>query len=236
VGEPTDAAAAALAELDGPLPVAGAAERAPGVPRDRRGGGAAGTIAALVASGEPVLVACADAHRRRGHLGGRLGGFALAAWPALERDPGVLDRYAHVVALDPPAADAQAALIDERFTLVWGAAETAYALRAHEAGYDLRPVAGAVYRALRSGPLEAAVAAAPTPVAAGRALRVLTELGLVRIDGRAASLAPAARTELERSAAFRAYTTRLAEGRARLAPAARDRRVPASAAPPARAA
>ena len=224
VGEPADPVAAALAEVDGPLPVAGAAARAAGVPRDRRGGGAAGTLAALVASGEPVLVACADARRRREHLGGRLGGFALAAWAALERDPDVLDAYAHIVALDPPAADTQAALVDERFTLAWGEAESAYALRAHEAGYDLRPLAGAVYRALRSGPLDAAVAAAPSPAAAGRALRVLIELGLVRLAGRTAQLLPAARTELERSGAFRAYTTRLAEGRARLVAAARPAR------------
>jgi hypothetical protein len=171
-----------------------------------------------------VLVVCADARRRHGHLDGRLGGFALAAWPAIEREPAILDRYAHVVALDPPAADTQAALVDERFTLAWGEAETAYALRAHEAGYDLRPVAGAVYRALREGSLAAAVAAAPAPAAAGRALRVLAELGLVRIAGASAELLPAARTELERSPAFRAYTTRLAEGRARLAPAARPAR------------
>jgi single-stranded-DNA-specific exonuclease len=224
VGEAADAVAVALAEIDAPLPVAGATARAPGVPRDRRGGGAAGTLAALVASGEPVLVVCADARRRRAHLDGRLGGFALAAWPAVERDPSILDRYAHVVALDPPAADTQAALVDERFTLVWGEAEVAYALRAHEAGYDLRPVAGAVYRALREGPLDAAVAAAPAPAAAGRALRVLAELGLARVVGARAELLPAARTELDRSAAFRAYTTRLAEGRARLAPAVRAAR------------
>ena len=140
---------AALAELAAPLPVAGATSRAAGVPRDRRGGGVAGTLAALVASGEPLLVACADARRRRGHLAGRLGGFAVAAWHALERDPALIGRYAHVVALDPPASDAQAALVDERFTLAWGEAEAEYALRAHEAAYDLRPAAAAVYRALR---------------------------------------------------------------------------------------
>jgi hypothetical protein len=50
---------------------------------------------------------------------------------------------------------------------------------------------------------------------------VLAELGLVRVVGARAELLPAARTELDRSAAFRAYTTRLAEGRARLAPAVR---------------
>jgi single-stranded-DNA-specific exonuclease len=229
-GEPEDPVGAALAELAAPLPVAGATSRAAGVPRDRRGGGVAGTLASLVSSGEPVLVACADARRRRAHLEGRLGGFDLAAWHALERDPALVERYSHVVALDPPASDAQAALIDERFTVAWGEAESEYALRAHEAGYDVRPVAAAVYRALRDAsvgepsaaaptadPLAAAVAAGPSPAAAGRALRVLAELGLVRVEGRSVSLPPARRTELDGSAAFRAYTTRLAEGRARLA-------------------
>jgi single-stranded-DNA-specific exonuclease len=238
VGEAEDPVEAALSELAAPLPVAGATSRAAGVPRDRRGGGVAGTLAALVASGEPLLVACADARRRRGHFAGRLGGFAVAGWHALERDPGLIDRYAHVLALDPPGSDAQAALLDERFTLAWGQAESEYALRAHEAAYDLRPVAAAVYRALRDGApapspaaasgaaasaaraavasLAAAVDAAPSPAAAGRALRVLDELGLVRVDGAAVRLAPARRTELDASAAFRAYTTRLAEGRARL--------------------
>jgi single-stranded-DNA-specific exonuclease len=159
-------------------------------------------------------------------LEGRLGGFALVAWHALERQPSLLDGYAHVLALDPPVADAHAALIDERFTLAWGEAETSYALRAHEAGYDVRPVAAAVYRALReaathvaapsTGALAEAVAAAPSPAAAGRALRVLDELGLIRVDGRTAALLPARRTDLDRSAAFRAYATRQAEGRARL--------------------
>jgi single-stranded-DNA-specific exonuclease len=250
VGEPEDPVEAALAELAAPLPVAGATSRAAGVPRDRRGGGVAGTLAALVASGEPLLVACADARRRRGHLAGRLGGFAVAAWQALERDPALIERYAHVLALDPPGSDAQAALVDERFTVAWGDAEAEYALRAHEAAYDLRPAAAAVYRALRDGApneplgtspggaaavapalaapvapgladtvapaLGAAVDAASSPAAAGRALRVLDELGLVRLDGASVRLAPARRTELDASAAFRAYTTRLAEGRARL--------------------
>ena len=64
--------------------------------------------------------------------------------------------------------------------------------------------------------LAAAVAAASSPAAAGRALRVLAELGLVRLDGATVTLPPARRAELDGSAAFRAYTTRLAEGRARL--------------------
>jgi hypothetical protein len=180
------------------------------------------------------------------------------AWDALERHSALLADYAQVLALDPPAAAAQAALIDERFTLAWGEPETTFALRAHEASHDIRPVAAAVYRALRAtplappvapdppaaaapdplaaaapgppaaagpdppaaagpDPLAAAVAAAPSPAAAGRALRVLSDVGLVRIEGRSAALLPARRTDLEQSSAFAAYAARLAEGRARLA-------------------
>ena len=97
------------------------------------------------------------------------------------------------MALDPPATDSQAALIDERFTVAWGDPEAQYALAAHEAGYDLRPAAAAVYRALRDGALPDAVAAAPSPAAAGRALRVLAELGPRahrRRGGEAAARAP----------------------------------------------
>jgi single-stranded-DNA-specific exonuclease len=223
VGEPDDPVATALAELGAPLPAAGATPAPTGKPRDRRGGGVAGTLAALVASGESVLVACADARRRRAHLEDRVGGFALVAWPSLERDPELMARYDHVVALDPPASASQQALLDDRATLAWGPDEAVYALRAHEAGYDLRPVAAGVFRALRDGAtLADAVARAPSPAAAGRALRVLCELGIARVEGETARLLDAPRTELDRSAAFRAYATRLAEGRALLhAPRAR---------------
>ncbi len=78
-GEPEDALSA------GPAPSSGRRFRPPpprrraGPVRDRRGGGTAGVVAALVATGEPVLVVCADARARRRHLAGRLGGFGLAS-------------------------------------------------------------------------------------------------------------------------------------------------------------
>ena len=75
-----------------------------GRPRDRRGGGVAGTIAALVAAGEPVLVVCADARRRAQHWPGASAASRWRRWDALERDPALAGRFAHVVALDPPAA------------------------------------------------------------------------------------------------------------------------------------
>src|SRR6185295_5510592 len=175
IGEPEDDLQAALAELDAPLePVPAPDISAPA--RDRCHGGAAGVIAALVASGEPVLVAAADARARRRHLDGRLGGFALCSWAALERDPGVAAGYAHVVALDPPAtaaATALAAAHGATLHLAWGEAEARFALAVLERTCELRAPAAALYRALRGGgDLGAALAATGPPAVAGRALRV----------------------------------------------------------------
>ena len=200
-GEAEDPVEAALAEPAAPLPVAGATSRAAGVPRDRRGGRRGRHAGGAVASGEPLLVACADARRRRGHLAGRLGGFAVAGGTRSNATGAHRALRARPRA-DPPASDAQAALVDERFTLAWGEAEAEYALRAHQAGVRSAPGGrGGVPRAARrrgrcarrhplsaaaAAPadlLAAAVAAAPSPAAAGRALRVLDELGLVRLDG-----------------------------------------------------
>jgi single-stranded-DNA-specific exonuclease len=227
VGEPEDELAAALAELDAPLqtePSPAPAVVAP--PRDRRNGGAAGVIAALAASGEPVLVACADARARRRHLAGRLGGVALCSWAALERDPGIAAGYAHVVALDPPlplesAAATAAALGGAHGAMVhlaWGDGEARFALAVLEATCALRAPAGVLYRALREGTdLRGALAATGPPAVAGRALRVLRELGLVAVDPASATVEvpPAVRTDLERSPAFRAAAARLEAGRGR---------------------
>jgi single-stranded-DNA-specific exonuclease len=241
VGEPADGGylAAVLAALDAPPPSASPAAEGRSV-RDRRDGGVAGTIAAAVASGEPVLVACADAARRRVHLDGRLGGFALASWDALERDPGVARPFRHVVALDPPAhlpagRLAQAVPGEGTLVLAWGAQETAFALAAAERDLDLRAPLAALYRALRDGGgppgvgapgLEAALRgpgpAPRSPLAAARLLAVLLELGLADLDSEAPAvrLLPATRRELASSATFRAATERLALARRLLAPAA----------------
>ena len=97
--------AAVWRELDAPLDGwPGQPGAAPGrVVRDRRGRGVAGTITSLVATGEGVLVVCADARRRLRHLCGRLGGFALCSYEALAREPGIAAQRPHVVLLDPPA-------------------------------------------------------------------------------------------------------------------------------------
>ena len=231
IGEPEDAVDAALVEALAPLPPRVAAlpsGQDPPQTRDRRGGGIAGIIASLVASGEPVLVVCADARARRaafaGHTpkpGPRLGGFAICSWPALERAPELIDGYGHVVALDPPAELRQEGVLHglhagQMAHLAWGPAELACTRDVHRRDLDLRVPLREIYVALRAaagqGTLDRIVAMAG-PLRAGRALRVLDELGLVELAGREARLLPAPqRTELARSAAFRCYEQRLEEG------------------------
>ena len=147
----------------------------------------------------------------------------MCSWAALERDPALAAPYAHVVALDPPLgheaalrlAGAHGALVH----LAWGEGERRFALKVLEATGDLRAPARALYRALKAGTaLPAALAATGPPAVAGRALRVLTELGLVTVDRATPAVAvPAAeRTDLEHSPSFRAAAARLQATRARL--------------------
>jgi single-stranded-DNA-specific exonuclease len=232
-GEPEDDLAAALTELDAPAvgpalvraaPAAIGAEasRRPSPVRDRRGGGAAGIIAGLVASGESVLVVCADARSRMRHLSGRLGGFALCSWTALERDPRLADGRAHIVALDPPSGPGQAELAGAggaTVHLVWGEPEIRYTLAVLERTASLRAPAAALYRALRDGaPLADAIATAGAPAVAGRALRVLVELGLVNVDRATltVSVPPAERTDLALAPTMRHEAGRLEAARAYL--------------------
>jgi single-stranded-DNA-specific exonuclease len=242
VGEPDDWAQAVRAELDALVapygggaagPGAGAGPRAGGssgaapdagsrrTVRDRRGGGVAGTIAALVATGEPVLVVCSDARRRAGHLRGRLGGVALCSWWALERDPGLTARAVHVVALDPPPHPALRELLEAgppgtMAHLAWGAEELEFAEHVHVEQHGLRDGLAAAYRAFRSAPADPAGALPRAPVAAGRILRVLSELDLVTVDPASLSVAVAPspqRKRLESSPTFAACEARLEEGR-----------------------
>jgi hypothetical protein len=152
-------------------------------------------------------------------------------WEGLGQEPALAASWPHVVALDPPALPRPEALAASLpgpgfAHLVWGAAETDFALAAARAEFDLRPALVAVYRALReaAGPEPAPEALAralrgdgrfarPARVC-GRLLRVLCELGLARYvpladGGPGWSLLQAERTDLDRSPAFRAYAERL---------------------------
>jgi single-stranded-DNA-specific exonuclease len=224
VGEPADYLAAVLAEVARPLDELGMPpERITGPVRDRRGGGIAGTIAALVASGEPVLVVAADARLRAGHLAPILGGFELCSRDALERDPALATAEHHVVLLDPPAGPLRT---HGRMThLAWGHPELRFAEQIHEREYGLRASLIATYRAMRATggaageELEALLRGdpqTPRPASlAGRVIRVLAELHLVSLDpdSRTVSVPAAERTALERSAAYRAYDQRYEDGR-----------------------
>jgi len=239
VGEPEDYLGAVLAELERPLAEPAAAtievtaavlrdaatlDGALGAPiRDRRGGGIAGTIGALVAAGEPVLVVAADAVLRARHLAPILGGFELCSHEALDRDPGLAHAGTHVVLLDPPAGPIRR--LGAMTHLVWGPPELRFAEQIHERKYDLRASLAATYRALRDAggaggeELEELLRGDPqTPrpaTQAGRLMRVLAELHLVSLDpdSRTLTVPHGERTALECSEAFRAYQRDYENGR-----------------------
>ncbi len=186
----------------------------------------AGLIGDLTSTGDDVLVVTAHAPHRAAVLQGRVGGFALTSWHALEDDPGLATPFAHVVALDPPATPTLEHLPGQGWThLAWGEAELRFATRIHQWDYALRAPLAAVYRALReAGGAEGEACEAmlsgdgaqPRSAAlAGRLVRVLAELGLVVLERETPALTvieSPERTALERSAAFRAYQQRLEDG------------------------
>jgi single-stranded-DNA-specific exonuclease len=198
--------------------------------RDRRAGGIAGLLADLVASGEPTLAVVAHAPHRARTLRGRVGGFAVCSWAALDDDPELVSPFSHLVAVDPPSSARLLGLLERpsggpKAHLAWGEPELRFAQRIHEWDFALREPLRALYRALRergtvSGEALEAVLRGEGPqprsaALAGRLVRVLTELDLVVLDREGQSLRIAetpARTALERSAAFRAYHQRLEDG------------------------
>ena len=215
--------------------------------RDARDGGIAGLLGDLVASGGSVLALTAHARQRAAALRDRVGGFAVAAWAALESDPWLPARYEHVVAVDPPTHAHLGALVrrlpGEGWThLAWGGAELELARRVLAWELDLRPQLADVYRAFHaattiadtsspdpwSAPIFAGAVvsilrgSSPQPrsgTLAGRLLRVLSELGLILLDVEPLAVAvptAVARTDLELSPAFRAYSERLRDGLAYL--------------------
>ncbi len=228
-GRPEEFTAAALLELDAPLPAALPAPAVDAAPRalvDRRGASIGATITALVGSGERVLVVAACEERRARQLRGRLGGFALCSWTALCREPSLADDFAHVVALDPPSSAAEEGLLrggHGAWTahLAWGDAELRFTQDVLEHDHELRDGLAALYRALRDagdaafGVVLLGGGAQPrTAARAGRLLRVLLELGLVELDRATLTVRvpQAERTELEDSPAYRAYAARREEG------------------------
>ncbi len=235
VGEPADYLAAAIEEAgrapdperhgQPPVESGAAGER---VVLDRRGESPLAVLADATSAGGAVLAVCADVPRRLSGLETRTGGFALASYAALERDPEPALRAASVVALDPPAGEAGNAILraGSGFThLAWGEAELRFAEQINELEYGLRTSLAAVYRALRprgtvaGEELELVLRGdgpngRPARVA-GRLIRILAELGLVSLDTDlpALSLESSEPTKLEQSPSFRVYAQRYEDGR-----------------------
>jgi single-stranded-DNA-specific exonuclease len=180
-----------------------------------------------------VLAVCADVPRRLQGLSARTGGFSLCSYHALENAPTLADGFAHVVALDPPLAASEEAILRLRSDLVvpgythltWGEAELRFAEQMHELEYGLRASLVALYRSLRdlgraAGEELERLLRGHGPYGrparlAGRLIRVLAELELVSLDRDlpALAIAGAAPTALERSPAFRVYSQRYEDGR-----------------------
>ena len=216
------------AGLDDTLPLVDL-EREGRVDQRIRGHGIAAQITQLVAGGEELLVLCADAAARERHLSGRLGGFSLASYDALERGAASTHGFRDVLLLDPPVGDAQHAHAagagpHSRTVMAWGPAELRFAEHIHEREYGLRDPLAACYRTLRDRggaagqDLEAALRGdgpqQRSPELAGRLLRVLAEIGLIEIDLERAAVAVTERrrVSLESSPAYRDYERRRLDG------------------------
>jgi single-stranded-DNA-specific exonuclease len=228
LGEPEDYLGGVLRELDGALqPTVPGPAAASREVLDRRGESPLAVLTDAIAGGGPLLGVCADVPRRLGGLSARVGGFALIAYPALEREPSLTSRFPALVALDPPADRMTMGLLrrGSGFThLAWGEAELRFAEQMHELEYGLRASLVALYRGLRprervAGEELERLLRGDGPHGrsarlAGRLVRVLAELELVSLDRDllALSIAGRAPTALELSPSYRAYAQRYEDG------------------------
>ena len=159
---------------------------------------------------------------------------ALISWDELALDPELASEFDHLVALDPPVSPRGETLLAAAPVapggagsahLAWGRPEAEFALAVARRDLDLRPTAVAIYRSLRaSGPgdgsrlgnlLREAASHPVPPAVCARAVRVLVELELVRLERGERGLVLEAikrpRTDLEGSPTYRAARQRLAE-------------------------
>ncbi len=231
IGEPGDYLGTVFRELEAPLDPPSAADLSPAVARtilDRRGESPLAVLSDAVAGEGPVLAVCADVPRRLDGLRTRVGGFSLACYQALERDPSLAPRFRHLVALDPPTGPCgrERLLGAGGFAhLAWGEPELRFAEQIHELEYRLRASLVALYRSLRDlgraagEELERLLRGTGphgrSPRLAGRLVRVLAELELVSLDRDLPALAIAGRapTALEHSPSYRVYTQQYEDGR-----------------------
>jgi single-stranded-DNA-specific exonuclease len=226
-------------------------------------------IAELVSSGANVLAVCADASRRAALANGATGlarfnggaaliachrcgaeeiarlrdragaGLALTDFGALEREPELGASFEHVVLVDSPGGELDAARVrtpcsesGAGFLHVLSTdAEQGFAAQVLAEQWPTREGVAATYRALRkTGDArgcrlrEALAGAGAYPLcaeASARRFRVLHELGLLQGSPEEGEgvvrVVSSVRTDLQRSVAFRAYRDRLSEAQQFLA-------------------
>jgi len=177
-----------------------------------------------------VAALCADAELRAAMA---REGMRLADYVEVEADPDLLAGFDHIVLVDPPPFEhllrlAGRAGTEHRYLhRVWGEAEWRFANSVAAAQLARRETLIAAYRDLRdAGPVageelrEALRGGGSVPrraETAARCFRVLAELGLVegtpRGGGGEVGVVSSEGTDLERSAAFRAYGARYQEAK-----------------------
>jgi single-stranded-DNA-specific exonuclease len=213
----------------GRFPTSGVGNRPVGREVVRPVSSPAAVVGELASCGAGVLGVVADVERRAA-LGGD--GVVLADAFALEAEPELAARFEHVVLVDPP----QFAHIEELASMpsagggflhaAWGEAERRFALAMLDEQLARRPALIAMFRDLRgAGEVSGTELFAGLrgsgrhprgPEAAARCFRVLAELELVRGEPRggegSVGVVSSEGTDLERSAAFRAYGDRHQEG------------------------
>jgi single-stranded-DNA-specific exonuclease len=192
-------------------------------------------------NGGAALIAC---HRcgdeEIGRLRGRAeSGLALIDFGALEREPELARAFEHVVLVDPPRGEPDELLSglpcsegEPGFLhVLWGEGEREFASKVLAEQWPTREGVAATYRALRQvgdcrgRRLREVLAGAGShplcPEASARRFRVLRELGLLQGSPEAGNgvvrVVSSVRTDLQRSAAFRAYSERLSEAQRFLA-------------------
>ncbi len=195
-----------------------------------RRGALAGSVdpAAFGGAGEIVCLRCGPEE-----LSSRAGGegttFVLTDWGSLARCPEAAARFEHLVLIDPaplPELDAMAlsATGDGYAHETWGA-EAELAELCWGGEWDLRGPLAEIYRALSPAELTGAALGAAlrgpgrfarSPEAAARCVRILTEIGVAGGGGSGSArwlgVVSSERTELERSGAWRAYSSTHQEG------------------------
>jgi hypothetical protein len=188
---------------------------------------AAAVVGELASSGAGEVLAVVACRERRAALGGE--GVVLADAALLEAEPELAERFEHVVLVDPP----QFAQVERLATagkgyahLAWGEPEHRFALAMLDEQLARRDVLIALFRDLRDagetegdqlrGALRGSGRFPRAPESAARCVRVLAELDLLRgtpaREGGGVGVVSSERTELERSAAYRAYGARHQEG------------------------